>query len=297
MTYYRQLALDKHWEEMFNELMKYKELHGTLNVPHRFGKKYNSELERKLANWVFTQRRNKRIGKLLQWRDEKLISVGFDFEPFETHFEEIFADFLKFKEKYGHTLVSENSEDFPTLYRWIAHIRQRPLTDERRTRLNNAGFVWSYISEYWQIKFRELVEFRNEFGHFVISVNLTEYKDLRNWAQRMRNEKRKGNRKGKDLSEDKIKLLDSIGFSWEPEVTKWENNLNNLIQFKEEYGHCHVLVRNCKFDGLGWWVIWLRKSKHKLTQEQISQIDSLGFVWNTKEAFQERKKLNLNAKE
>jgi hypothetical protein len=289
ITYDWQLVLDHRWENVFNELLKYGKLYGTLNVPHRFKKEESTDWERKLANWVFTQRRKLRIGELELWRYEKLISVGFDFEPHDSHFEEKYTEFLEFQKRFGHPLVPYACKEYPSLYSWISHLRRRPLSDERRKRLNDAGFVWSYISERWQIRFRELVDYKNKFGHFVIPLKLNEYNELRIWTQKMRS--KKINKKRKILSADKIKLLDSIGFTWDPELVRWENNFNNLVQFKAENGHCHPLIKNNRFEGLGNWIVRLRKYKHKLTIEQIAKIDSLGFEWDTYKALRERNKL------
>jgi hypothetical protein len=49
-----------------------------------------------------------------------------------------------------------------------------------------------------------------------------------------------------------------------------------------------------------WWVFWLRKNKHKLSIEQIQQLDSFGFEWNADLAYRKRnniKGINQNDKD
>lgn len=40
--------------------------------------------------------------------------------------------------------------------------------------------------------------------------------------------------------------------------------------------------------GLGTWVYWIRKTKNNLTQEQIAQLDGVGFEWDAMVALEKR---------
>jgi hypothetical protein len=94
--------------------------------------------------------------------------------------------------------------------------------------------------------------------------------------------------RGQNVTEEQYRLLDEAGFIWEPEDAKFEDNFNKLLRYKEENGHLYVEVKRCKIEGLGWWVSWIRKNKHKLTAEQIARIDSIGFEWNSDIAYRKR---------
>lgn len=286
MTYYQELKREQKWEEKFLLLLKYRDKYGTVQVPKRYYNQSYPEWERKLGAWCCTQRRYYKTGKIKSWQYEKLNSVGFEFEPFETKFENHFNDFLKFKEKYGHTLVPQDCNEFPSLGSWVSHLRWKPVKPERRKRLDEVGFVWDSIDEYWQVMYRELIEFKKKFGHCKVPEKRKEFNKLGTWVVRMRKSKRCG--KCQKLSETQILLLDSIGFNWEPKICDWENNIAKLEQFKNEHGHCLVPIRRCKIKGLGWWVYWLRKNKHKLTAEQIQQLDSYGFEWSADIAYRTR---------
>lgn len=286
ITARQMLIYDLLWDKMFNELLKYRKLYETVIVPNRADKLEYPEWERKLGSWVATQRQKYKNEELLQWRYEKLISVDFEFEPNNSNFELHFADFLKYKEKYGHGLVPQDCNEYPSLGKWVSHIRTRKVPEERRMRLDEAGFIWNHISEIWQIRFRELCEFKKKYGHMSVSEKKPEQKELGTWCTRMRKAKRHG--KGQRLSEIQISLLDSINFNWEPEQTIWDNNFSNLLKFKDEFGHCLVPIKRCKIEGLGWWVYWLRKNKHKVSNERIKALDELGFEWNADIAYRKR---------
>lgn len=61
---------ENQWNEMFKELIKYRDKFGDCNVSSRYENK-------KLANWVATQRKTFKAGKLSQDRYDKLIEIGF----------------------------------------------------------------------------------------------------------------------------------------------------------------------------------------------------------------------------
>lgn len=63
---------DKEWEDMFSKLLDFKGIFNHVNVSSRYE-------DKKLANWVNSQRKAYKAGKLDSYRYEKLISVGFMF--------------------------------------------------------------------------------------------------------------------------------------------------------------------------------------------------------------------------
>ncbi len=286
ISYRQQLKYDELWEKKFRDLLKYKELYGTANVPNRPYNLSVPEWERRLAQWCNTQRCYYKREELKTWRYDKLVSVGFDFDPFTTRFEQHFEDFLKFKAEFGHTLVPQDYNVYPSLGAWVSHLRSKDTTPERRKRLDEAGFVWNSINEFWQNMFRELVAFKSKYGHFKVSEKRKGFEQLGCWTVRMRKAKRYG--LGQKLSEEQIKLLDSIGFDWEPLEADWERNIRKLLLFRSKYGHCYVPNKGCEIEGLGWWVYWLRKNRHKLSREKIEQLDGLGFEWDADRAYRKR---------
>jgi hypothetical protein len=289
INYARQLYLDQIWEGRFNELLKYRDLYGTVIVPNRHGKLQYPEWERKLASWSNTQRQRYKKGELFDWRYSKLVSIDFDFEPFETRFEEHFADFLKFKEKHGHALIRNDCTEYPSLGSWAVHCRSKGVRPDRKERLDKEGFVWDAIDEKWQNFFIELAEYKKIKGHTKFSRK-EGYGRLQYWAARLRSLRR--GTTGPQLSEEQIKLLDSIGFDWEPIDSEWNKHFDDLLEFINKYNHPYVKAKDCEIEGLGNWVSWLRYNKNNLPKEKIEQLDSVGFEWDTYEALKKRNRLN-----
>lgn len=61
------------WEAMYQKLIEFKSKFGHVNVSSRYE-------DKELANWVRTQRKAYKAGKLSQERYIKLIAIGFDFK-------------------------------------------------------------------------------------------------------------------------------------------------------------------------------------------------------------------------
>ena len=87
--------IDAFWEEMFAELIKYKEVHGDCNVPDRW-------LENlKLGKWTGKQRSSFKKGTLGEERIRRLGEIGFVWDPNDALWKEMFTALVKYKEAYG----------------------------------------------------------------------------------------------------------------------------------------------------------------------------------------------------
>ena len=82
-----------------------------------------------------------------------------------------------------------------------------------------------------------------------------------------------------ELSDERIQLLNKIGFDWGKALTPWMDQYNELVAFKNKHGHTLVRQRSGQ---LGNWVQTQRKARRKdeLSGEQIELLDEIGFVWN-----------------
>jgi hypothetical protein len=84
--------------------------------------------------------------------------------------------------------------------------------------------------------------------------------------------------------------LDEIGFIWDWQKHRanenWLRWFQKLKLFKERYGHCSVENDRRKNRQLVGWAASQRVlySKGKLTEEQILQLETIGFTWDKAEA-------------
>ena len=64
--------------------------------------------------------------------------------------------------------------------------------------------------------------------------------------------------------------------------SSWDTYFGKLVAFKERFGHCNVETLWEEDVSLARWVTAqrTRRTKGALTDEQISRLDALGFVWD-----------------
>ena len=73
----------------------------------------------------------------------------------------------------------------------------------------------------------------------------------------------------------------------------WNSRFNELILFKERFGHCIVPQNWSENKSLGMWVIHQRTHKKRLSPDHVSKLNSLGFVWNMPDYWWTQKYLEL----
>ena len=196
---------------------------------------------------------------------------------------------LEYMSEYGHCNVSKNNDCLKDKYKglgnWVSYNRYKYLNDtldkNSIDKLNNIGFVWNVLDAVWFEKYNELVYYKEKHGHCNVSVNCEEDKPLLLWMYRQAHLKRINK-----LSKDRVKLLDDIGFIWNrSKDISFEDRIKALKEYKNKYGTCNINSES-EFDSLRNWVLATRKNKRKgkLTEEQITILDEIGFCWDAKEA-------------
>ena len=228
----------------------------------------------KLGVWVSNQRLSK---ELTPDRLNRLNSLGFSWDPIAEQWEQNFAALQKFHKREGHCLVANgHEEDGLKLGRWVGTQRSTKdgLTPDRLKRLNSLGFTWDPIAEQWEQGFAALQKFRKREGHCCV-VHKLEVDGLKLglWVGVQRSKKY-------GLTPDRLKRLNSIGFTWDPIAEQWEQGFAALHKFHKREGHCRV-VRGHKENGrkLGVWVNNQRANKNELPPDRLKRLNSLGFVW------------------
>ena len=135
--------LDQQWEEFFSLLENFRKVHGHCNV----GSKGKSKEERALYEWINTQRKRLKVGKLPDARKVRLDAIGFSFEPVDPWVEsyEMLVDYVS---RAGDANIPTNHvEDEFFLGRWAStqrgKYRSRELTTQQIKLLEKLkGWTW-----------------------------------------------------------------------------------------------------------------------------------------------------------
>eukprot|EP00429_Kryptoperidinium_foliaceum_P000439 CAMPEP_0176007712 /NCGR_PEP_ID=MMETSP0120_2-20121206/3372_1 /TAXON_ID=160619 /ORGANISM="Kryptoperidinium foliaceum, Strain CCMP 1326" /LENGTH=224 /DNA_ID=CAMNT_0017340477 /DNA_START=88 /DNA_END=759 /DNA_ORIENTATION=+ len=147
------------WDLNFNRLSRYCEEHGLGKL------KELSEYDKVLATWASNQRKINNRGMLREDRKQRLVSIGFDFgktrknrpqkisSSQQERWERMYQRLLGFKKEYGHVDVPYYYEKDKALALWVTTQRReykskswygddRSIRDDRKSRLEDVGFVW-----------------------------------------------------------------------------------------------------------------------------------------------------------
>uniref|UniRef100_A0A7S3PV21 Helicase-associated domain-containing protein n=1 Tax=Chaetoceros debilis TaxID=122233 RepID=A0A7S3PV21_9STRA len=234
-----------------------------------------------------------------------------------------------YKNEFGSCYVPKRYPDNPKLGNWVNKSRQMyrkylqgeksSMTPERIEALNKIGFIWSgfedlsmavpvsiggsniegsstdisrknaafKVNATWMRSFQELKQYMEEEKDAPSASS-----KLGAWAARQRRARQNLQLGVKTtMTEDRIELLESIGFDWSPWDTKWNMRIQELRDYKQRFGDCMVPVHWKENPKLGSWVSTQRKyyKLHKagetarITKERIRQLTEVGFVWDRME--------------
>jgi len=264
------------WEEAFSYLKAYKEEHNDCLVPQGFKTAGGFAL----AKWVSNQRSNK--DKLKPERVQRLDALGFVWDPLIQQWEEGFSHLKTYIDEHSDDVVPSKyrTSDGFSLGRWVTSQRESKskLTPEKVARLDDLGFVWNVQEKQWEQGFSYLKIYKEEYKDCLVpqSFRAADGFALGNWVSTQRESKSK-------LPQDKIRLLDDLGFIWNVREYQWEKGFSYLKAYVKEHNHCYVKKNFKSSDGfnLGNWIGTQRVQKNSLTLEKIRRLDKLGFVWES----------------
>ena len=262
------------WAARLQELEEFKEEHGHCNVPrkHPGG----------LGEWVKYQRHCGKEGS--QRRDaeqaRKLEELGFQWRMAGSDRWELrFRELKEFKEEHGHCDVPQKHPG--GLGIWANNQRRGGKTGsqrcnaERSQKLEELGFQWGIAgknSDQWELKFRELKEFKEAHGHCDAPRNYPG--GLGIWVNNQRRRNKDGSQRP---NAEQAQKLEELGFRWDTvKRCSWEERFEQLKEFNEEHGHCTVPRKHP--GGLGFWVEYQRSTRgsQHCDASQTRKLEELG---------------------
>ena len=197
----------------------------------------------------------------------------------------------QYKEREGDCLVPARhiesiNEMKVALGQWCQIMRQAKkengnwkLTRERKTQLNQMGFVWNPLAYNFEINIKMLADYYKENGKYPTDNSENSYeKKLWIFLQRQKSIIRNSNY---NLPEWKLKIIDKYlpDFSYE---TRSDQSFNKLIYYlklyKKQYGHLNIKT-NETIEGynIGLKISGLNRGKNKrLSEDKLKQLEELG---------------------
>jgi hypothetical protein len=170
-----------------------------------------------------------------------------------------------------------------------------PLEDTTLVPMNNSNDTTGsrfkpFHEEKWVFLFDELVKFKKDHGHCLVPHKYPQNPQLARWVKRQRRQyklKLKGN-KTSTMTDDRIKSLNDIGFVWDSHEIIWNERFNQLVAYKQTFGHCRVPSYSKEFPQLASWVKCQRRQykmfcddnkSSSITEDRIRLLNRIGFIW------------------
>jgi hypothetical protein len=165
-------------------------------------------------------------------------------------FEERFAHLKHYKAEYGDCLVPTVYEKDPQLAHSVASLRRKyqqmkkkgelqacsvGLSQDQIDRLDSIGFIWdARKGEPWDTMFQKLVKFKQRHGNCLVPTVYPQDTRLGHWVQTQRQAYKRTmkRRRGKTvdgpcLTEEHLRKLQNIGFTWDArfEFENWRGHV------------------------------------------------------------------------
>ena len=268
--------LSSSWNEMFGRLAAYKATYGNSDVP------FSYHADPSLGLWCGNQRGRRRNGKLSPDRVARLDALGFEWDPYDAAWEEMFGRLVAYRTTNGNCDVPAHYPADPQLASWCNTQRTRrkkgKLSPERIARLYALGFVWDPISNSWDEMFGRLVAYTTRHGACNVPEGFPADLALARWCHRQRIERRQNT-----LFPERVSKLDALGFEWNPLSERWEEMFGRLAEYKGTHGNCGVPARYPADPSLGKWCSHQRTNRKEgiVSGERVTRLDALGFEWNS----------------
>ena len=270
--------LDTAWDKNFIILKKYMDKHNKLPSLNSA-----NVAEKKIAQWLYNQRKSYRLGYLTEEKQDRLKEIGITnkwLAPQKTPFEK---GYLIAKAHYEET----GTLDVPTNFRhksgfwlgsWIDKIRkkQNELTYEQIEKLNEIGFVWKQtdtFEEFYEIAktyydLHGMLPLEPKYCHNATEVRICQ------WLRRQLIKRNEGK-----LEQERIERLSAIGMDWlNSNERAWERGYGKAKEYYETNGNLAVKTSYVCDDGypLGEWLHSQRTHRERLPKGKRDALVNLG---------------------
>ena len=294
------------WDLMYEYARQYYEQNGNLNIPRR----YKTADGYTLGSWLQTQRKvyaGEQYGNLSEDRIERLNAIGMRWGSYlDDSWERNYRAAREFYEANGHLKVNVNevTEAGIHLGAWIANlrtykkngIRTAYLSPERIKALEQVGMLWDVPDYLWEENFNAAMQYYREHGDLDMPNTYVAPNGIRlgTWIFKQRTLRKAGDssKAGAALTQEQINRLDSIGMIWESKHERaWTQGIQEARTYYAEHGNLNMSTMYVAPSGykLGRWIAARReKGKEKHTPEQQKQLDAMGMVWQSPNAWEVR---------
>ncbi|WP_370185145.1 Helicase associated domain protein [Rhodococcus wratislaviensis] len=273
------------WEDGFQRLLDYLDVHGNARVPAS----YTVEGYR-LGVFVNNQRHFYAKGTLRTDRQERFEALtGWTWSPRVDQWEDGLARLLDYVDTHGNARVPASyAIEGYRLGAWVSQLRGKRadgVLDADRQRQLEAltGWTWDHKADHWEESFQRLLEYVERHGDArVPTSHTTDGFRLGGWVGTQRTNRAKGT-----LEPDREQRLQELtGWTWDHRADRWEEGFKRLLEYVEQHGDARVPARYVtEVEGyrLGVWVNSQRtyRAKGALESDRERRLEAVtGWTWD-----------------
>lgn len=276
------------WHRYYSAALGYYHEFGNLEVP----KGYITEDGVRLHQWLVNVKEayrhpNKIAYQLTEWQIQQLNELGIEWRTQnEIAWDNAYDHAEDFYLLFGHLDVNYTyqSPDGFALGKWMAYMRDKyakgKLQAEIIERFNRVHMIWEK-TDPWKKRFTLAERYYEEHGNLDMPTDyVMDGIWIGQWLKEQRQIKR-GQIKNKQLSEEQIRKLESIGMFWENKQDKaWMEMFEEVKQYYHEHGNCCIpsAYTSTKGTKLGSWLQRQRSfaEQGKLSDERVKLLQTVG---------------------
>jgi hypothetical protein len=314
-------SFDRKWNFMFKKLKEYKDVHGDclVNVLYQcddgtpLGRwvAYQRSQFLEIKDVEMREQRQQALDSIgfvwiVKERNRQLPSPADGLqhastkERFNARWNVMFEKLKEYKSVHSHCRVPIRYKcpDGTPLGAWVSTQRRQGSSDseisvQHRKALDDIGFVWQAREpvytrdDQWNEMFQLLQAYYDEHGDCLVPSSYvtkdTKKKRLGNWVKVQRCRLASG-KLYEDRYKDRLQQLQTINFTWRasPEIdARWHHMFERLVEYRKIHGDCLVPTLYPEYPAFGDWVNNLRARRPTLSHDQLAQLESIDFVWNT----------------
>ncbi|WEH37848.1 Helicase associated domain protein (plasmid) [Streptomyces sp. AM 4-1-1] len=227
------------WKDYYGAAQAYREKHGDLRVHQS----WRTPDGINLGIWINGMRQKRKEGKLAPERITALNELDMIWSNSETARQQMLKHLRAFHAQNGHMRVpqsytTDGEPPYP-LGTAVNNLRSKhrlgKVEPEVIAELDALGFSWSPTKDVWEQFLADLKTYASRHSDLLVPHNyMTPGPDARPLGKQV--VKYRIRHKKENLSEEKIKILESLGFVWSVAERKWEDNFRLLLKYKKQHG-------------------------------------------------------------
>ena len=267
---------DYTFQRNYAAALEYYRNHGNLRMPKGYVTEDGIRLQLWLQNMRSAYRRKDKGYRLSEEQIRLLSGLGFEWQnQHDVAWEKGFSYAKAYFDAHGNLDVpaSNKTPDGFKLGDWITNQREAyaagRIKPERKEKLDELHMVWEKLDP-WEERFLLAQTYFKEHGDLEIPAGYTvDGIWLAKWIDEQR-QIRAGKRKGKKLTDEQIRRLDSIGMRWcKKEEILWNRQYDEVREYRRRHGNVDI-PQSYKAPSGRCIGIWLQRQRRKLKEGQLS---------------------------